>query len=59
MLHRQDLQIALNERAIEVGVEVVFGRRVESMKVELGSPVIHFQDGTELAADVVVGADGK
>ena len=59
MLHRHDLQVVLYERAVELGVDVQLGKSVVSINLDQASPVIHFPDGVTLAADIIIGADGK
>ena len=55
-LHRVDLQVALFERAKELGVKVRLGARVAEIGFE--KPSLHLQNGEELNADLLVGADG-
>ncbi|KAH7048322.1 hypothetical protein B0J12DRAFT_111221 [Macrophomina phaseolina] len=56
-VHRADYQRALYERARELGVEVVFGARVEAVEAETG--VVRWGGGArEARGDLVVAADG-
>ena len=59
MLHRHDLQLVLYKRALEIGIDVQFGKRLSSLDLAQASPVVTFEDGTTLIADLVVGADGR
>ncbi|KAK7707405.1 hypothetical protein SLS57_009275 [Botryosphaeria dothidea] len=57
VVHRADYQRALYERAVEVGVEVVFGARVEEVDAEMGCA--RWDAGRkERRGDLVVAADG-
>ena len=53
---RSDFQRILAARLQALGVAVQYGRNVE--RIEPGT-VVHFDDGTALTADLVVGADGR
>jgi FAD-dependent urate hydroxylase len=59
VVERVDLQRLVLERASELGGEVVWGKRVSGLKSVDGSGVtVCFEDGGEVHADLVVGADG-
>ncbi|KQY00147.1 flavoprotein monooxygenase acting on aromatic compound [Massilia sp. Root133] len=53
---RSDFQRILSARLQALGVAVRYGRNVA--RIEPGA-VVHFDDGTTLTADLVVGADGR
>jgi 2-polyprenyl-6-methoxyphenol hydroxylase-like FAD-dependent oxidoreductase len=53
---RSDFQRILTARLQALGVPVQYGRNVA--RIEPGA-VVHFDDGTTLTADLVVGADGR
>ena len=53
---RSDFQRILLARLQSLGVDVRYGRNVA--RIDAGS-VVHFDDGTTLTADLVVGADGR
>lgn len=55
-LHRVDLQLALLERAQDLGVKVVLGERVQH--IDFDGPSIRTESGLALSADLVVAADG-
>ena len=55
-LHRVDLQEALVKRAEELGVRLVFGRRVRD--VNFASPEITCDNGQMEKGDLVIAADG-
>jgi salicylate hydroxylase len=55
-LHRVDLQVALYERAKQLGVEVRLGARVADVDFE--TPLIQLESGEELRSDLIVAADG-
>ncbi|PCH02467.1 hypothetical protein PENOC_043140 [Penicillium occitanis (nom. inval.)] len=48
-LHRADLQVAIAEKAMELGVVIKLGCKVESVK---------WEDGEEARGDIVLAADG-
>jgi len=53
---RSDFQRILSARLQALGVAVRYGRNVA--RIEPGA-VVHFDDGTTLTADLIVGADGR
>lgn len=55
-LHRVDLQVALYERAKQLGVEVRLGSRVADVDFE--APSLTLESGEELRSDLIVAADG-
>ncbi|KAF2720629.1 FAD/NAD(P)-binding domain-containing protein [Polychaeton citri CBS 116435] len=55
-LHRNDLQTAMIDRAIGLGVEVRLNSRVRD--IDFDQPAVTLENGTVLKADLVVGADG-
>ena len=60
MLQRHDLQLALYERANEVGVNVLFGQHVSGIQTSGDNPaIINLVEGESITADIVVGADGN
>ncbi|GME35624.1 3-hydroxybenzoate 6-hydroxylase 1 [Neofusicoccum parvum] len=56
VVHRADYQRALYERAVGLGVEVVFGQRVVGIDEARGA--VRVEGGGEWVADLVVAADG-
>ncbi|KAK7202442.1 hypothetical protein BZA70DRAFT_285789 [Myxozyma melibiosi] len=57
-LHRVDLQRALYQRAIELGVTFHLGERVLSLETSKPRPVVCTQSGHQFSGDLVVAADG-
>ena len=57
-IHRADLQRLLYERARELGVEVLLGTRLSSVKHDQARPEVLLGSGESLSCDLVVGADG-
>jgi salicylate hydroxylase len=55
-LHRVDLQKALADRAKELGVRLVFNRRIHN--VDFAAPAIVCEDGSREEGDLVIAADG-
>ncbi|ORY66612.1 uncharacterized protein BCR38DRAFT_457105 [Pseudomassariella vexata] len=55
-VHRADLQRALYERAVELGVLFIFGWRVQN--VDFQTPSVTSATGETLECDLVVAADG-
>ena len=55
-LHRVDLQVALYDRAKQLGVKVRLGARVADVDFE--APLIRLESGEELRSDLIVAADG-
>ena len=53
---RSDFQRILMARLRSLGVDVQYGRK--AVRIDAGT-VVHFDDGTTLTADLVVGADGR
>lgn len=51
------MQETLVEFAQELGVDILFNHKVKS--VDQSVPAIMLEDGTQLEADLVVGADGE
>lgn len=56
LIHRVDLHEALRNGAVTSCVKIHLGSVVESIHIDAG--VIGFADGTNISADVIVGADG-
>lgn len=55
--HRADYHETLHEEAIRLGCTVRLG--CEMQDVDFEAPAVILSDGSVIAADVVVGADGK
>lgn len=55
-LHRVDLQLALYDRAKQLGAEVRLGARVQD--VDFDTPSLTLETGERLKADLIVAADG-
>ena len=59
MVARAVLQRHLTHAARAAGADVRYGSRIVGLERGNASPLVgHFADGTELAADLVIGADG-
>ena len=56
-IHRADYQQLLAKGALSYGAKILFNAEVASVDVDAN--VIHVKDGRELAADLIVGADGQ
>lgn len=56
LIHRADYQRLLYDGAREAGAKILFSRPVKSVDPDV--PNITFKDGSRLAADLIVGADG-
>jgi 2-polyprenyl-6-methoxyphenol hydroxylase-like FAD-dependent oxidoreductase len=58
-IKRARLYRALHQQATDRGIQVVFGKRlVDAQPTQDGGVVATFQDGTQAAGDLLVGADG-
>lgn len=55
-LHRVDLQKALFARAQDLGVEFIFGERIE--RIDFDATTVHAVSGSHYSGDLIVGADG-
>lgn len=55
-VHRVDLHLALAKRAEQLGVKLRLGQRV--VNIDFSIPSIQTADGIEVAADLIVAADG-
>ena len=55
-LHRVDVQVALVNRAKELGAQVRLGAKV--VGIDFDEPSLKLESGEELKADLLVGADG-
>ncbi|RVX74753.1 hypothetical protein B0A52_01030 [Exophiala mesophila] len=55
-IHRADLQLAMFERAKELGVQFMFNATVSQYDFE--SPSVTLLDGTRIEGDLIVAADG-
>ena len=58
VMWRADLYGAVRERAAAMGVPTVYGKRLTGVEETPGGVTAEFADGTQVAADVLVGADG-
>ncbi|HEX7341935.1 MAG TPA: FAD-dependent monooxygenase [Rhodanobacteraceae bacterium] len=58
MIERGTLQHILQERAKSVGVRFEYNKRLTSIVEEPDSVTARFADGSELMADLLIGADG-
>ncbi|MEJ3748169.1 FAD-dependent monooxygenase [Actinomycetes bacterium KLBMP 9797] len=58
VVNRADLYRVLQERAVEQGIPVVYGKRLVDIEQSTTSAVAVFADGSRTEADVVIGADG-
>lgn len=59
MFHRADLLKVFAELAVEKGVDVKFKSVITSIRDSSDEPLVRLADGTEMKADVIIGADGK
>ncbi|KXJ87244.1 FAD binding domain protein [Microdochium bolleyi] len=58
-LHRADLQLALAERARQLGVQIRLGQRVDDIsRLSHGTPEITCASGLKASADLIIAADG-
>lgn len=55
-MHRVDLQLALVDRAKDLGVELRLGAKVKD--IDFKAPFLKLESGEQLHADLLVGADG-
>lgn len=55
-MHRADLQLAMYERAKEIGVEFEFGAIVTRHEFE--DPAVILADGRYMESDLIIAADG-
>jgi FAD-dependent urate hydroxylase len=58
LLNRGDLQQILVENAQKAGVDMEFGKRLESVSEESGRVTATFHDGTTAEGDLLIGCDG-
>ncbi|KAF9447713.1 FAD/NAD(P)-binding domain-containing protein, partial [Macrolepiota fuliginosa MF-IS2] len=60
LMHYDDLHQALYRLAISAGATVTFGTSIRSVYFDdtKEQPVVVLEDGTELSAEVIIGADG-
>lgn len=57
---RRDMQHILASRLESLGVSIQYGLEVESIDTGASNrPVVGFNDGSRISADIVVGADGR
>lgn len=56
-MHRADLQIAMYERATELGVKFSFGSLVTAIDYKV--PSVTISSGENFTGDLIVAADGK
>lgn len=56
-IQREDYQRLLYDRALELGVNVKFGCKVDN--IDQAAPSITLADGEVLSADLIIGADGQ
>jgi 2-polyprenyl-6-methoxyphenol hydroxylase-like FAD-dependent oxidoreductase len=57
-VRRGTLQKALREQAIERGITVEYGKRLETYTETADGVAAKFTDGTEATGDILIGADG-
>lgn len=57
-IHRADLHAALNEACIGLNVPIHLGQAVQSYQQTAQNLTILFENGEELSADLLIGADG-
>jgi 2-polyprenyl-6-methoxyphenol hydroxylase-like FAD-dependent oxidoreductase len=58
MVRRNPLHAVLHEHAVAAGVPFWFGKRLVAAETTGQGVVAHFADGSEMTADLLVGADG-
>ncbi|MGS0892274.1 FAD-dependent monooxygenase [Burkholderia stagnalis] len=57
---RRDLQAVLLEHAARAGIPVEFGHRAVAIDLDdRGQAVAHFENGTSIRPDLLIGADGR
>jgi salicylate hydroxylase len=56
-IHRADLQLAMFERAKQLGVGFMFDALVT--KYDLESPSVTLSNGDQIQGDLIIAADGK
>jgi salicylate hydroxylase len=54
---RAEYQSVLYERALELGVDVRLGCTIQ--EIDQSAPCVKLEGGVEVAADLIIGADGK
>ncbi|EIW83388.1 FAD/NAD(P)-binding domain-containing protein [Coniophora puteana RWD-64-598 SS2] len=57
-MHYQDLYTMLYKAAVNIGVNIRFGKRVVNVETDLERPRVTLADRTILEADLIIGADG-
>ncbi|MET8153860.1 NAD(P)/FAD-dependent oxidoreductase [Actinoplanes sp. NPDC049668] len=57
-IRRADLYLALRGEAERRGIPIAYGKRLAGRTLRPGGVTAHFEDGTEVEADLLVGADG-
>ncbi len=59
MITRAALHRVLVDRAIQQGISVDYNKRLVSIEDKPGKPIVaHFDDGTSVQGDLIIGADG-
>jgi 2-polyprenyl-6-methoxyphenol hydroxylase-like FAD-dependent oxidoreductase len=57
-MHRCDLQQALYQRALDLGVSFRFSSKITDMELDLARPAVITKDGIRTAVDLIIAADG-
>ncbi|TDC61024.1 FAD-dependent monooxygenase [Micromonospora sp. KC207] len=57
-VRRGALQKALREQALDRGIGIEYGKRLETYEVTADGVFVKFTDGTDAAGDILIGADG-
>lgn len=58
IIRRGTLQQILNSASVEAGVCLGYGKRLNSYTERASDIVAHFEDGTSMSADLLIGSDG-
>ena len=58
LAHRADLISVLERGAVDAGVEIALGRRVEDVRLGPTGAIVQLADGQEVHPDLLIGADG-
>ncbi|MEU1683359.1 FAD-dependent monooxygenase [Micromonospora zamorensis] len=58
VVHRAELHRALHDQAVAEGVGFAYGKRLVDAEQSEGGVTAHFEDGSTVNADVLIGADG-
>jgi len=57
-IHRSDLHGALQDAVRELGGSIALGAKAQRVQEHADSVAVHFEDGADASAELIVGADG-